>query len=172
MAGQRKLGRTTSQRKAMLKGLVTALLEHGRIQTTEARAKEVKSIADKLISMASKETENVTTREKKVSKAKKDAKGKKIMISKESKNGKKYEVVQREITMETVTVDEPSRLHARRQCINWVYKREDKDGKKIVDKLFDDIAPKYKDRTGGFTRIYKMGPRRGDAAEVAILELV
>lgn len=172
MAMQRKLGRTTDQRKALLKGLVTALLEHGKIETTEMRAKEVKNIAEKLIAIAAKEVDNVTSKSVKVSKAKLDSKGQKILVPKESKNGRKYKVVEREIKTEMVAVDNPSRLHARKKCIEWVYKKEGKDGKPVVDKLFDDIAPKYKERKGGYTRIYKMGPRRGDAAEVVILELV
>lgn len=172
MALQRKLGRATDQRKAMLKGLVTALLEHGKIETTEARAKEVKNIAEKLITLAVKEADNYTSKQAKVSKARVDSAGKKITKTVTSKNGKKYEVVDREIKTDMVTVDNPSRLHARRQIINWVYKAEDSQGKPIVDKLFDEIAPKYKGKNGGYTRIYKLGPRRGDAAEVAILELV
>lgn len=172
MAKQRKLGRKTDQRIAVLKGLVTALLENGKIETTEARAKEVKNIAEKLITMAAKEADNTITKEVKVSRVKVDSKGKKKTISKTSKNGNTYEVVDREIVTEEVKVDMPSRLHARRQAFNWVYKKVDKNNTPIVDKLFDEIGPKYKERNGGYTRIYKIGTRRGDAAEVVILELV
>ena len=169
---QRKLGRATDQRKALLKNLVTAFLENGKIITTEARAKEVKNIAEQLISMAAKEVGNVTSKTVTITKAKLDSKGNKVTKSATSKNGRKYLVVDRETKTEMVAVDMPSRLHARRKAINWVFKREDKNGKKIVDKLFDDIAPKYTERKGGYTRIYKLGPRRGDAAEVVSLELV
>jgi large subunit ribosomal protein L17 len=174
MALQRKLGRPTDQRKAILKSLVTSLLQNGKIQTTEARAKEVKNIAEKLISIAVSEVDNFTSKQVKVSKAKLDSDGRKITKTVTSKNGRKYEVVDREIKTDMVTVDSPSRLNARRKAINWVYRVKDENGKPInvVDKLFDEIAPKYKGKNGGYTRIYKLGPRRGDAAEVVILELV
>lgn len=174
MPTQRKLGRATDQRKAMLKGLVTALFESGKIETTEARAKEVKNIAEKLIAMAVKESGNFTSKQIKISAPKLDSTGKKITKSVTSKNNKKYQVVDREEKTDMVTVDNPSRLNARRRAMNWIYRVKDKDGKyvNIVDKLFDDIAPKFKDINGGYTRIYKLGPRRGDAAEVVILELV
>lgn len=174
MPTQRKLGRATDQRKAMLKGLVTALFQYGRIETTEARAKEVRSIAEKLISMAVKEVDNFTSKQQKITTAVLDSKGKKITKTVTSKNDKKYEVVSREEKTDMVTVDNPSRLHARKQIMKWVYRVKDKNGKRInlVDKIFDDIALKYKEKNGGYTRIYKIGPRRGDAAEMAILELV
>lgn len=174
MALQRKLGRPTDQRKAMLKSLVTALFENGKIQTTEARAKEVRNIAEKLITLAVKEVDNVTSKQVKVSAAKVDSKGNKITKTVTSKNGKKYQVVEREIKTDMVTVDNPSRLHARKQIMNWVYKVKDSEGKNknVVDILFNDIAPKFKGVNGGYTRIYKLGPRRGDAAEMVILELV
>jgi len=159
---------------AVLKGLVTALFEHGRIETTEARAKEVKNIAEKLITLAVRETDNFTSKRVKISVAKVDSKGKKITKTVTSKNGNKYEVVDREEKTDMKSVDSPSRLHARRQAIKWLYRVKDSEGKNInlVDKLFDEIAPKYKDRNGGYTRIYKLGPRRGDAAEMVILELL
>ena len=174
MPAQRKLGRATDQRKAMLKSLVTALLQKGKIETTEARAKEVKAIAEKLIAMAIKENGNFTSRQIKISSAKVDGKGKKITKAATSKNGKKYEVVDREIKTDMVTVDNPSRLNARRKAMNWIYRVKDENGKyiNVVDKLFDDIGPKFKDVNGGYTRIYKLGPRRGDAAEAVSLELV
>ncbi|MBN2852455.1 MAG: 50S ribosomal protein L17 [Clostridia bacterium] len=168
MASHRKLGRPTDQRIAILKNLVTALLQNGKIETTETRAKEVKSIAEKLITTAVKECDNITSKQVKVSKAKTDDKGKKVTVSKESKNGNKYEVVERVETTEMVAVDSPSRLKARRNAMKWINKNDDS----VVNKLFDEIAPKYKERKGGYTRIYKLGPRRGDAAEMAILELV
>lgn len=174
MPTQRKLGRATDQRKAMLKGLVTALLEKGKIETTDARAKEVKNIAEKLIAMAIKEQGNFTSKQIKISAPKLDSTGKKITKSVTSKNNRKYSVVDREIKTDMVTVDNPSRLNARRRAMNWIYRVKDENGKyiNVVDKLFDEIAPKFKDINGGYTRIYKLGPRRGDAAEVVILELV
>lgn len=174
MAQHRKLGRATDQRVAILRGLVTALLANGRIETTEARAKEVRNITESLIARAVKEADNYTSKQDKISAAKVDSKGQKITKSVTSKNNRKYEVVEREEKTDMVTVDSPSRLHARRQILKWVYRFKDADGNKInvVDKLFDEIAPKYKDRNGGYTRIYRLGPRRGDAAERVILELV
>lgn len=174
MPSYRKLGRTASQRKAMLRGLVTALIQNERIETTETRAKEVKSIAEKLIASAVKEADNFTSKQIKVTAAKTDSKGNKITKTVTSKNGNKYEVVEREEKTEMVTVDSPSRLHARREAIRWVYRVKDANGNKVnmVDKLFNDLGKKYKGTNGGYTRIYKLGPRRGDAAEMVILELV
>ncbi|WP_426348324.1 50S ribosomal protein L17 [Alloiococcus sp. CFN-8] len=113
MAVQRKLGRPTDQRRAMLRSLVTSFLKHGKIETTVTRAKETKNLAEKMITLA--------------------------------KRGD---------------------LHARRQVLSFVTEEE------VVRNLFDNIAPKYAERNGGYTRIYKIGPRRGDGAEVVILELV
>ena len=113
MAQQRKLGRPTAHRRAMLRNLTTSLLENGKIRTTETRAKEVKRMADKMITLGKKNT-----------------------------------------------------LHTKRQALSYITKRE------VVTKLFDEIAPKYQSRNGGYTRIIKIGPRRGDAAEVSVLELV
>lgn len=174
MPEQRKLGRATDQRKAMLKGLVTSLFENGRIETTEARAKEVKNIAESLITIAVKEVDNFTSKPVKISVAKLDSEGRKLKKTVTSKNGRKYEVVDREIKTDMVTVDSPSRLHARKKAMSWLYRFKDANGKNlnIADKLFDEIAPKYKGKNGGYTRIYKLGPRRGDAAEVVILELI
>ena len=89
------------------------------------------------------------------------------MKSATSKSGKKYDVVDREEKTDMVSVDAPSRLHARRLTINWLYKVKNAEGKElnIADKLFNEIAPKYKGKNGGYTRIYKLGARRGDAAE-------
>ncbi len=113
MATYRKLGRPTDQRIAMLRNLTTSVLENGRIETTVTRAKEVRKLADKMITL-----------------------------------GKRND------------------LHARRQALSFITKED------VVTKLFEEIAPKYSERNGGYTRILKLGPRRGDAAEMAILELV
>jgi len=174
MPQRRKLGRPTDQRLVILKNLVTALLAYGEVETTEARAKEVKRIADKLIALAVKEADNFTSKQDKITVAKVDSAGRKVTKSVTSKNNNKYDVVEREEKTDLVTVDNPSRLHARRQIIKWVYRIKDKDGNKInvVNKLFDEIAPKYKERNGGYTRIYKLGPRRGDAAQMVLLKLV
>jgi large subunit ribosomal protein L17 len=171
---QKKLGRATDQRKAMLKSLVTALIQNGKIQTTEARAKEVKNIAESLIAIAVKEQDNFVVEVKKFSRAKVDSEGKKITKTVTSKNGRKYQKVEREEYTEDVRIDKPTRLAARKQMINWLFKVKDSKGKNLnlADKLLDDLAPKYKDKNGGYTRILKLGPRRGDAAEVVILELV
>ena len=170
----RKLGRTADQRKAMLRSLVTALLANGKIVTTETRAKEVQSIAESIIASAVKEADNFESKQVTFSKAKVNSKGKYITISKKSKNGKDYTVRERETKTELRRVDNPSRLAARRRAISYVYNIKDKDGKnvKVVNKLFDEIAPDYKDRKGGYTRIVKIGPRRGDAAPMAILEMI
>ena len=113
MPGTRKLGRTSDHRKAMLRAMVTFLLENGRIETTVTRAKEVRSMAEKMI-----------------------------------------------------TIAKTNDLNSKRQVLAYVTKED------VVKKLFDDIAPKYADVNGGYTRIIKTGPRRGDAAEMAIIELV
>lgn len=113
MPGTRKLGRPTDQRMAMLRNLVTSLLENGRVETTLARAKEVRSLSDKMITLGKTNT-----------------------------------------------------LHTRRQALSFITKKD------VVFKLFDEIAPKYAERDGGYTRVLKTGPRRGDAAEMAIVELV
>lgn len=174
MAGTRKLGRTTDHRMAMLRALTTSLLLNGKIETTEAKAKEVKVLVEKLISLGIKEQANVTTAEKTVSYVKADAKGNKVYVDATSKNGKKYKKVEREITKKTVEIDLPSRLAARRRMFTMVNKIKDKDGKNIdlTAKLFGEYADKYKTRTGGYTRILKLGQRRGDAAEMVILQLV
>ncbi len=113
MAVQRKLGKPTDQRIAMLRNLTTSLLENGKIETTVTRAKEVRSTAEKMITLGKTNT-----------------------------------------------------LHTRRQAMSYITKED------VVKKLFDEIAPKYADRNGGYTRIIKIGPRRGDAAEMCIIELV
>lgn len=174
MTGTRKLGRTTAQRNAMLRGLVTAVIQSGRIRTTESRAKEVRVIVEKLITLAIKEKDNVTSATKWVSRAKVDSKGNKITSTVTSKNGKKYYKIEREKVQEMVTLDAPSKLAARRQMMSYIYKVKDAEGKNIdlPTKLFEEIGLKYKDRNGGYTRILKLGPRRGDGAEEVLLELV
>lgn len=113
MPGTRKLGRPTAQRTAMLRAMVTFLLENGKIETTLTRAKEVQAMAEKMITTAKEDT-----------------------------------------------------LHNRRLVLAFVTKED------VTSKLFKEIAPKYSDRNGGYTRVTKIGPRRGDAAEMAIIELV
>ena len=170
MATERKLGRTASQRKAMLRNLTTNLLWYGRIETTEAKAKEVRSIVDKMITLAIREYDKT------------------VDVEKEFYNDKK------QIVKQTFTNDLPSKLHARRLMMAYLYdiqeaknddeskkeyKERTKDNKHpVVEKLFREYGPKYRARNqekgcaGGYTRIYKLGPRRGDAAEMVIIELV
>lgn len=174
MATNRKLGKTTDIRLAMLKCQVTDLLLYGKIETTEARAKEVKALADSIISLAVKEKDNFELVDTKVVKAKLDSKGNKVTELAKSKNGKEYQKVVKETTTEQRQKDMPSRLNARRKMMKTINKVKDVDGNQIdlIAKLFNEIAPKYEGRVGGYTRIIKAGPRKGDAAEVAILELV
>ena len=175
MAYQRKLGRTADQRKALLRNQVTNLIWNGRIVTTEAKAKEVRSVAEKMITLAIRECDNT------------------VATTKETHNDKGQLV-----TLDVVN-DAPSKLHARRTMMSYLYditlpRKVDEKGKRenrrdykertkdvkhpVVEKLFREIGPKYKARNaekncaGGYTRIIKMGPRRGDAAEMVILELV
>ena len=169
MATNRKLGRTTDIRMSMLKTLTTDLILHGKVETTEARAKEVKAIADSIIALAVKEKDNFEMVDVKVVKAKLDAKGNKVTEIAKSKNGKEYLKVVKEETTESRQKDMPSRLNARRKMMTKLNKVKDVD---VIGKLFNEIAPKYDGRVGGYTRIVKAGPRRGDGAEVAILELV
>ena len=174
MPANRQLNRPNAQRMAMLRGLVTALLRDGRVKTTEARAKEARSIAEKLIAMAVRETDNFSSKQIKVTSKKVDGKGKAVTVRRQSKNGRVFYAVDRQQSTVMKSVDGASRLHARRQIISWIYRAKDEDGKplNLVNKLFDEIAPRYKSMQGGYTRLYKLGPRLGDAAEMAILELV
>lgn len=174
MAGNRKLGKTTDIRLAMLKTQVTDLILHGKIETTEARAKEVKAIADSIIALAIKEKDNFETVDAKVVKAKLDSKGNKVTELVKSKNGNEYLKVVKEETTEKRQKDMPSRLNARRKMMKSINKVKDSNGKNIdlIAKLFDEIATKYEGRVGGYTRILKIGQRRGDAAEVVRLELI
>ena len=170
----RKLGRATDVRVAMLKTQATDLIWHEKIETTLDRAKETKAIADSLIALAVKEADNFEEIEVKVSKAKLDEKGNKVTELVKSKNGREYLKVVREETTEKRKKDMPSKLNARRKIMRNVNKVKDADGKNvdIPTKLFDELAPKYKDVKGGYTRIIKKGQRRGDAAETVILELI
>ena len=145
MATNRKLGRTTDIRIAMLKTLTTDLIMHGKVETTLARAKEVKAIADSLISLAIKEKDNFETVEVKVVKAKLDAKGNKETELVKSKNGKEYLKVVKEETTEKRQKDMPTRLNARRKMMRNLNKVKDSEGKNIdlPSKLFNEIAPKY-----------------------------
>ena len=174
MAINRKLERTTDQRLSILRTLTTDLILHGKIETTEARAKEVKSIADSLISLAIKEKDNFEMVDVKVSRAKLDEKGNKVTEKATSKNGKEYLKVVREEVTESRQKDMPSRLNARRKMMKKLNKVKNSDGKNIdlPAKLFNEIAPKYTDRVGGYTRIVKLGKRRGDSAEIVLLELL
>ncbi len=164
MAKYRKLSRTASQRKALLRGQVTQLLATGKIVTTEAKAKEVRKIAEGLIALAVKEKDNFEEVTVTAKVARKDKDGKRV---KEVVDGKKvtvYDEVEKKIKK-----DSASRLHARRQMLKVLYKV---DGKDITNKMFDEIAPKYADRNGGYTRIVKIGQRKGDGALEVVLELV
>lgn len=178
MSGYRKLGRTAAQRKALLRNQVTALIYRGRIVTTEAKAKEVRRIAEGLIAMAVRERDNFEMVTVTAKVPRKNAEGRR---EKEVVDGRKvsiYDEVQKEIKK-----DKPSRLAARRRMLRVLYPVTEvpseaagrKRNTKKVDlaaKLFDEIGPKYANRNGGYTRIIKLGQRRGDGAESVVLELV
>ena len=178
MAKYRKLGRTSDQRKALIRNQVTALLYNGKIVTTEAKAKEVRKVAEGLIALAVKEKDNFEEVTVTAKVPRKDAEGKRV---KEVVDGKKvtiYDEVEK-----TIKKDMPSRLHARRQMLKVLYpvKEVPTEGAKrkkntkqvdLCDKLFTEIAPKYADRNGGYTRIIKIGQRKGDGALEVVLELV
>jgi len=175
MAKYRKLGRTSDQRKALLRSQVTALIYNGKIITTEARAKEVRKFAEGLIALAVKERDNFETVTVDAKVPEKDKDGKRV---KDDEGKTKYIITQKEIKK-----DLPSRLHARHQMLKLLYPVKEVPseaaGKKrntkqvdLVAKLFDEIAPKYAERNGGYTRIVKIGPRKGDAAMQVLLELV
>ena len=178
MAKYRKLGRTSSQRKALLRNQVTALIANGKIKTTEAKAKEIRCIVESLIAKAVKEKDNYETVTVMAKVARKDKDGKRV---KEVVDGKKVTVYDE--VEKTIKKDMPSRLHARREMLKVLYpvkevpteaagkKRNTKDVD-LVAKLFDEIAPKYENRNGGYTRIVKIGQRKGDAAMEVLLELV
>ena len=178
MAKYRKLSRTSSQRKALIRGQVTALIANGKIVTTEAKAKEIRKVAEGLIAAAVREKDNFDEVTVTAKVARKDADGKRV---KEVVDGKKvtvYDEVEKEIKK-----DLPSRLHARRQMMKVLYEVTEvptaaagrKKNTKSVDltaKLFDEIAPKYVNRNGGYTRLVKIGMRKGDGAMEVLLELV
>ena len=178
MAKYRKLGRTSSQRKALLRNQVTALLNNGKIVTTEAKAKEIRKIAEGLIAMAVKEKDNFEEVTVKAKVARKDENSKRV---KEVVDGKKKTVYDE--VDKTIKKDMPSRLHARRQMLKVLYpvtevptaqagRKKNTKEVDLVAKLFDEIAPKYADRKGGYTRIVKIGQRKGDAAMEVLIELV
>ena len=176
MARNRKLGRTTAQRKAILRTQATDLLINGKIVTTLSRAKETKSIVDSIISLAIKEKDNFEMVDAKVVRAKLDNNGNKVTELVKSKNGKEYLKVVKEEVTEKRQKDLPSRLNARRKIMTKINKAKDENGKNIdiPAKLFGEIAEKYSKsgNVGGYTRITKLGQRRGDSAEKAILELI
>ena len=201
MAKYRKLGRTSDQRKALLRNQVTALLYNGKIVTTEARAKEVRKIAEHLITLAVKEKDNFETVKVTAKVARKDKDGKRVKqivdkntkaVLSETHRDKDGKILKIENGM-TVTVydevekeikkDMPSRLHARRQIMKVLYpvkevptapagRKKNTKQVNLADKLFDEYGPKYANRKGGYTRIIKIGPRKGDAAMEVVLELV
>lgn len=178
MAMYRKLGKTSSQRKALLRNQVTALINNGKIVTTEARAKEVKKIAEGLIAMAVKEKDNYEMVKVSAKVPMKDKDGKRVKEVVDGKKVTKYETIEKEIKK-----DLPSRVHVRRKMLKVLYpvvsvpteaagrKRNTREVD-LVAKLFDEYAPKYANRQGGYTRIVKLGQRKGDAAMEVILEFV
>ncbi len=174
MGKYRKLGRTSSQRKALLRSQVTALIQHGRIVTTEARAKEVRKIADGLVAAAIREKDNFDEVTVTAKVPRKDANGRRVKEVIDGKRVTIYDEVEKKIKK-----DRPSRLHARRQILKVLYPVKTSDGTRkgtkevdLVAKLFDEIAPKYVGRNGGYTRIVKIGQRKGDGALEVLLELV
>ncbi len=178
MAKYRKLGRTSDQRKALIRNQVTALLYNGRIITTEARAKEVRKFAEKLIAMAVKEKDNFEEVTVKAKVARKDKDGKRVKEVVDGKRVTVYDEVDK-----TIQKDLPSRLHARREMLKVLYpvtevptknagRKKNTKEVDMVNKLFTEIAPKYVNRNGGYTRIVKIGPRKGDGAMEVVLELV
>ncbi|MCR5624930.1 MAG: 50S ribosomal protein L17 [Lachnospiraceae bacterium] len=178
MSGYRKLSRNASQRKALLRNQVTNLLYHGSIVTTEAKAKEIRKIAEGIIALGVKECDNFETVTVKTKVPQLDKDGKRV---KEVVDGKKvtvYNDIEKEIKK-----DKPSRLHARRQMNKYLYRVTEipeeikgrRKGVKTIDVsaiVLDELGPKYADRNGGYTRIVKIGPRKGDAAMQVMIELV
>ena len=201
MAKYRKLGRTSDQRKALLRNQVTALLYNGKIVTTEARAKEVRKIAEHLITLAVKEKDNFETVKVTAKVARKDKDGKRVKqivdkntnaVLSETHRDKDGKILKIENGMTVTVYDEvekeikkdlPSRIHARRQIMKVLYpvkevpatpagRKKNTKQVNLADKLFDEYGPKYANRKGGYTRIIKIGPRKGDAAMEVVLELV
>ncbi|MCI9647703.1 MAG: 50S ribosomal protein L17 [Lachnospiraceae bacterium] len=178
MAKYRKLGRTSDQRKALIRNQVTALLYNGKIVTTEAKAKEVRKVAEGLIAMGIRERDNFEEVTVMAKVARKDANGKRVKEVVDGKRVTIYDEVEKKIKK-----DLPSRLHARRQMNKVLYPvtyvPKEKAGRKrntkkvdVAAKVFDEIAPKYAGRNGGYTRIVKIGQRKGDGALEVLLELV
>jgi len=178
MAKYRKLGRTSDQRKALIRNQVTALLYHGKIVTTEAKAKEIRKFAEGLIALAVKEKDNFEEVTVKAKVARKDKDGKRVKTVVDGKKVTVYDEIDKKIKK-----DLPSRLHARREMLKILYPVKsvpiEVAGKKkntvevdMPDKLFSEIAPKYVGRNGGYTRIIKIGQRKGDGALEVVLELV
>ena len=178
MAGYRKLSRTAAQRKALIRNQVTALLNNGKIVTTEAKAKEIRKEAEHLIALAVREKDNFEEVTVKAKVARKDKDGKRV---KEVKDGKKVTVFDE--VDKKIKKDAPSRLHARREMLKVLQpvkkvpqeapgRKKNTEDVDLVAKLFDEIAPKYVNRNGGYTRIVKIGPRKGDAAMEVLIELV
>lgn len=175
MAMYRKLGRKSDVRQAMLRSQVTALIANGKIVTTEARAKEVRRLVEPLIALAVREKDNFETVTVTAKVPKKDANGKRIREERDGKRAVVYEEVQKEIKK-----DKPSRMVARRQMLAKLYDVTEVEAKRkkaakkvdLVAKLFDEYGPKYEGRNGGYTRIVKIGLRKGDAAMEVLLELI
>ena len=178
MAGYRKLGRTAAQRKALIRSQVTSLLYNGKIVTTEAKAKEIRKVAEGLIALAVKEKDNFEEVTVKAKVARKDKDGKRVKEVVDGKKVTEYDEVDKKIKK-----DMPSRLHARRQMLAVLYpvkevpaaaagKKKNTKEVDLTQKLFDELAVKYADRKGGYTRIIKIGQRKGDAAMEVVLELV
>ncbi len=178
MANYRKLGKKTKLRKALLRNQVTALVYNGKIVTTLARAKEIQKIVEPMITLAAKEKDNFEEVTVMAKVARKDADGKRV---KEVVDGKRVTVFDE--VEKTIKKDAPSRLHARRQLLRYLYPvvevpTEGKGRKKgtknvdLVEKMFTEYGNKYADRKGGYTRIIKIGQRRGDGALEVVLEFV
>jgi len=176
MPGYRKLGFASKERKAAFRKLSTDLLYYGRIKTTLTRAKELRKFVEPMITLAKKECANFEEVTVKTKVAKKDSNGKRV---RQEVDGKRVEVF--EEVEKTIKKDLPSRLNARRKMLSWFYPVTalEKGAKKkkatkvdMVKKMFDEIGPKYAQRNGGYTRIIKLGMRKGDAAQMVIIELV
>ena len=177
MAMYRKLGKKSDQRKALLRNQVTQLIYHGKIRTTEARAKEVRKIAEKLITMGIKEKDNFEEVTVKAKVARKDKDGRREKHVVDGKKVTLYDEIEKKVKK-----DLPSRLHARREMLKVLYpvsKLPGEDEKKkavkkvdLPDKLFGELAVKYAGRNGGYTRIVKIGQRKGDGAMEVFLELI
>ena len=178
MAEYRKLGKKTKLRKALLRNQVTELLYHGKITTTEARAKEVQKLVEPMIALAVKERDNYEEVTVKAKVPRKDKDGKRVKEVVDGKRVTVYDEVEK-----TIKKDNPSRLHARRQIMKFLYPVKEvpaegagrkKNTKEVdlVDKLFTQYGATYAHRSGGYTRIIKVGQRKGDGALMVVLELV